>query len=127
MLSCERVAFRIRWDVELVCVLLVCVDYQERYSSGMTLQAVGIGVNILRRRNVRIEDRAAHEFPLEKRCPVVRTRLEGFLVEQSVVADGKRVVHDDLHAHLREPSMLDEVAEGIEESGCPGIAAACGV
>src|SRR5579884_194189 len=59
----EGVAFRILGDVEFVGALLVCVDEQQRYASGMTLQTVSVAINILTRRQVGIEYRAAHQFP----------------------------------------------------------------
>src|SRR5262245_58147187 len=45
-------------------------------------------------------------------------------VEKTVVACGKCVVHDNLHARFREPTELVEISERIQESRGPPIAAA---
>ena len=63
----------------------------------------------------------------EERSPIIRPRVERLFVEQGVVAGRDRVVSNYLNALLRQPRVLVQVAERIQVSRGPGIAAATGM
>src|SRR5262249_19197863 len=98
---------------------------KQHHATGYSPLTMRIDMQTSLYRHTGIEHRHSHEPSPQQRTPVVRPRHERRFVEKTVVASHQRIVHDDLHAGLRQPSELVEVSEHIEKTRTPSISTAC--
>src|SRR5260370_25411762 len=96
LLGGQRVTLRSGGNVKILRGGTVGIDSQQRYAARLIPQAMGVEMQVRRRRSSGIEHSRSHHLAPQQGRPVVRPGKKGRLIAQSVVSRGQRIVNNHL-------------------------------